>query len=280
MNPIIQSKNFRINLGANFSYTTNKVVDILPGITELQLAGTGVGPGVGGPQGGIYAIVGQEYPVIKTNDWLRDAQGRVIVNATTGYPSSDPVLKIFGNTNHKYRLGLNTNITFKRFTFVAVADYRAGAKILNIIGPTLDFTGTSGNSAQTRERFVFPNSVYLDANGKSIANTNITTSDANAFFWASVYRRVGSNYVNNAAFWKLREASISYDIPESVLSKTKVIKKATFTLSGRNLVRLIPKTNVWSDPEFSVNTGNAVGRTAITETPPTRVFGATLNLTF
>jgi hypothetical protein len=289
LNSIVKSKNFNISAGLNYSYTTNKVIEILPGITELQLANTGVGGGngatgaggVGGPGGGVYAIVGQEYPVIKTNDWLRDDQGRVIINPLTGYPSSDPALKVLGNTNPKHRLGLNLNVSWKGFTLIAVGDYRGGNKIFNILGPTLDFTGTSQNSAQTRQRFVFPNSVYLDpATGKYVPNTNITTSDGNSFFWSSIYRRVGSNYVNNAAFWKLRELSLSYDIPQSLLSKSKVIKKASLTLSGRNLLRWVPKTNVWSDPEFSVDTGNGVGRTSILETPPTRLYGFTVNLTF
>lgn len=288
LNQIIQSNHFSVSVGINYSYTVNKVLELLPGITELQLGGTGVAGGVGsgtvggtgGPGGGVYAIVGQEYPVIKTNDWVRDAQGRVIVDPVTGYPSVDPSLKVFGNTNPKHRLGINTSISWKRFTVVAVGDYRAGSKILNIIGPTLDFAGTSENSAQTRQRFVFPNSVYLDASGKSIPNTNITTADGNAFFWSSIYRRVGSNYVNNAAFWKLRELSVSYDIPETVFGKNKVVKKASVTLSGRNLLRWVPSTNVWSDPEFSVDTGNGVGRSSILETPPTRIYGLTLNLTF
>jgi TonB-linked SusC/RagA family outer membrane protein len=288
-NSIIRTKNFSLSVGVNYSYTQNKVLELLPGISELPLANTGAAGGVtsggtvggiGGPGGGIYAIVGQEYPVIKTNDWKRDAEGRVIVDPVTGYPSSDPALKIYGNTNPKHRLGLNTNITWKRFTLVAVGDYRAGMKILNILGPTLDFAGTSENSAQTRQRFVFPNSVYIDASGKSVPNTNITTADGNAFFWSSIYTRVGSNYVNNAAFWKLREVSISYDIPETILNKTRIIKKASITISGRNLLRWVPKTNVWSDPEFSVDAGNGVGRTSVLETPPTRIFGATLNVTF
>jgi hypothetical protein len=288
LNSIVKSKNFNVTVGANYSYTINKVLELLPGITELQLANTGVAGGVGsagaggvgGPGGGVYAIVGQEYPVIKTNDWLRDPEGHVIVDPVTGYPSSDPALKIFGNTNPKHRLGINTNITWKRFTFIAVGDYRGGAKIFNILGPTLDFAGTSENSAQTRQRFVFPNSVYKDASGKYVTNTNITTADGNAFFWSSIYRRVGSNYVNNAAFWKIREISISYSLPESLISKTKIVKEASITISGRNLLRWVPKTNVWSDPEFSVDTGNGIGRTSVLETPPTRIFGATLNVTF
>jgi hypothetical protein len=288
LNRIIQSKKFSVSVGINYSYTVNRVISLLPGINELPLANTGAAGGIGvppiggigGPAGGVYAIVGQEYPVIKTNDWRRDAEGHVIVDPNTGYPSADPALKIFGNTNPKHRLGINTNITFGRFTFVAVGDYRAGAKILNILGPTLDFAGTSENSAQTRQRFVFPNSVYLDASGKSIPNTNITVADGNDFFWSSVYRTVGSNYVNNAAFWKLREVSLSYDVPEKVVARTKIVKRLTFTLSGRNLLRWVPKTNVWTDPEFSVDTGNGVGRASILETPPTRIFGATINATF
>jgi TonB-linked SusC/RagA family outer membrane protein len=288
LNKIISGRKFYLSAGFNYSFTDNKVLELLPGINELQLVGTGVAGGVGsagaggvgGPGGGIYAIVGQQYPVIKTNDWLRDPQGRVIVDRITGLPSSDPTNKIFGNTNHRHRLGINTNIVFGRFSFTAVADYRAGAKILNILGPTLDFAGISENSAQTRERFVFPNSVYDDGTGKFVPNTNITVNDANANWWSSIYRRIGSNYVNNAAFLKLREVSISYDIPETVLRKTKVIQKASITLSGRNLLRVLPKTNVWNDPEFSVDSGNGVGRTSILETPATRIFGATLNLTF
>jgi TonB-linked SusC/RagA family outer membrane protein len=288
LNRIISTKKFSLSVGANYSFTDNKVIELFPGVNELQIANTGVAGGVGatgaggigGPGGGVYAIVGQQYPVIKTNDWLRDPQGRVIVDKITGLPSSDPSIKIFGNTNHRHRLGINTNITFGRFSFTAVADYRAGAKIFNIIGPTLDFTGISENSASTRERFVFPNSVYDDGNGKFVTNTNITVNDANANWWASIYRRIGSNYVNNAAFLKLREVSVSYDFPESFLRKTKVIQKASLTLSGRNLLRFVPKTNVWSDPEFSVDSGNGVGRASILETPATRIFGATLNVTF
>ena len=37
------------------------------------------------------------------------------------------------------------------------------------------------------------------------------------------------------------------------------IKGAKFTLSGRNLFMFLPKTNEWTDPEFSNTTGNAQG---------------------
>jgi hypothetical protein len=45
---------------------------------------------------------------------------------------------------------------------------------------------------------------------------------------------------------------------------------------------LRPKTNVWTDPEFNTSaaTTNAVGATSEQQTPPTRVYGFSVKLTF
>jgi hypothetical protein len=87
-------------------------------------------------------------------------------------------------------------------------------------------------------------------------------------------------YVTSAAFWKLREASITYDIPTSIVSKTKIFKRASLGLVGRNLLMLRPSSNLWTDPEFSDTNGNDVGRTSEFQLPPTRMYGANLTLTF
>jgi len=42
----------------------------------------------------------------------------------------------------------------------------------------------------------------------------------------------------------------------------------------------VPKLNTWTNPEFSEDTGNATGSNSLSQSPPTRTFGATLNLTF
>lgn len=129
--------------------------------------------------------------------------------------------------------------------------------------------------------FVIPNSVTDDGSGKYTANTNVATIDANWRFWANTWNAVGAPYINSADFWKIREVSLNYDFPKRLLSRLKVVQMASFTLSGRNLFMFRPKDNVWTDPEFSnAGTGNAVGLTNIFQTPPTRIFGATLNVTF
>jgi hypothetical protein len=177
-------------------------------------------------------------------------------------------------------LGITSSLTWKGLTFTATADYRGGYKIFNSIGQYIDFTGISSTTASTgRQRFVYPNSVYLE-NGKYVTNTDRTVDDANFNFWPGLYRSVGSNYVTSASAWKLREVAIAYDIPKAIYGNSKFVQRATLTVSGRNLVLLRPATNKWTDPEFSEDTGNGVGRTSENQSPPTRIFSATLSVTF
>jgi hypothetical protein len=159
-------------------------------------------------------------------------------------------------------------------------DYRGGYKIFNVIGENMDFSGNGYTTAATgRQHFIFPNSVIVQ-NGKSVPNTNVAVEDANFNFWPSLYNSVGANYVISADAWKLREVSITYDIPKEIFQGTKILQRAALTLSGRNLLMIRPSTNKWTDPEFNEGTGNDVGRTGEGQTPPTRFVTATLSLTF
>ncbi|HMH34536.1 MAG TPA: SusC/RagA family TonB-linked outer membrane protein, partial [Puia sp.] len=278
---VIKNKDWTWTVGANYAHYQNKVNELLPGVDELQLSGLN-----GGVSGGIYAIKGLPYPVIKTSDWTRDsATGKVIVDPVTGRPSYDPTNKIYGNTNPTDILGIKTTLQWKNFTFGAVLDYRGGNSIINTIGTQLDFTGVSAHSAENgRQRFIFPNSVVLQG-GKYVNNTTVAVNNGGniggAGFWPDIYTSgIGSVYVTSAAFWKLREVSLSYTLPAVVLAKTKFIRGATIGLVGRNLLMIRPKSNIWTDPEFSDTNGNDVGRTSEFQLPPTRMYGANITLTF
>lgn len=269
---VVRNRDITWNLNANYTYNQNEVKSISGGVQQLAL---------GGANGNAFALVGKPFPAIQTRDWVRDAQGRVIVDAVTGNPTRGSALTYFGQAVPKYILGINSSLTWKFITFNATIDYRGGAKIFNAIGNYTDFTGISKGSASTnRQPFVFPNSVTLDDNKNSVPNTNTITDDGNFNFWPGLYRSVGGNYITSADAWKLREVAIAFQLPNRLLTASKVIKAASFIISGRNLVMLRPKTNLWTDPEFSEDTSNAVGRTGTGQAPPTRIFSATLSLTF
>jgi TonB-linked SusC/RagA family outer membrane protein len=280
---IIQTKDWKWGLNLNYSYNECKVLSINGGVTSLninQASGTNIQGNTTAANTNAFAVVGQLYPVIEGNDWVRDPNGHVIVNASTGLPSIGSNLVILGNATPKNILGITTNVTWKDFTLTATADYRGGYKTFNSIGQFMAFTGTSSYTTQTdRERFVFPNSV-IEVNGKYVPNTNIEVNDANFNLFPGLFYNVASPWVESASAWKLREVAITYNIPVRVFGAQKVVKAASFTVSGRNLLMLRPKTNLWTDPEFSEDTSNAVGENSANQAPPTRIYGGTFRVTF
>jgi hypothetical protein len=202
----------------------------------------------------------------------------------TGLPTlnNNPVL--FGTSVPPTKVGIFTTVSYKGFVLNAVMDGRFGAVIFNGIGPALDFTGVSAYSVSSgRQPFVIPNSVIDQGSGKFAPNTNVTTGNPNLgaqSFWANVWNTAGSNYVNSADFWKLRELSLTYNFPAKWLNGTKVINAASLGFVARNLVTIRAKDNIWSDPEFSNTNGNASGNTDINQLPPTKFLGFNLSLTF
>ena len=101
-------------------------------------------------------------------------------------------------------------------------------------------------------------------------------------FWVSSdYAAVARPFVTSAAFWKLREVSLTYNVPVERIFGGK-IKDAQIGVLGRNLLMLRPVTNTWTDPEFNAQSGdsNDLGYTTEYQTPPTRVYGFTVKLTF
>lgn len=269
LTPLVKIKNVSIDVKANYTYQTNEVTKLIQGVDEL---------GIGN---GNFVIVNQPAYVFKLTDYVRDDQGRVIVNAQTGLPTVDPVTKMFGRTQPKHLLGLNLNVNWKDLSFSAVADYRGGAQIwTGNLGTAMDFSGVSIRSAQnSRQPFIVPNSSYWDGT-KYVENTSVYTTGGAYNFWSqAVNTNANTNYLVSGDFWKIREISLSYRIPAKWLGFAKnAIKGATFTVSGRNLFMFLPETNEWTDPEFSNTTGNAQGVSGLDNTPPTRIFGASLNI--
>ena len=258
------------NLGINYSYNNNKATSLYQGLPNLSIGNNN------------YIVQGKSYPQLMGSGFQKDPQGRTIIDPTSGYPLLSATNVDFGQTTPKNILGINTSVNYKNFTFAATAEYRGGSVMYNGAASTMDFSGISYASATNgRERFVYPNSVIQTSPGVFVPNTNITTNSGGIDYWAGSTTRYGvmQNYVTSAAFWKLREMSIAYEIPGKYLQRTKFIKRATFALVGRNLLMIRPKDNPYGDPEFSNNTDNAQGSSGYNQTPPTRIYGFTTTIT-
>jgi TonB-linked SusC/RagA family outer membrane protein len=278
--PINTASGLSVTLRANYTLARNEVISLSDDSDLMILPG-------GTAEARIVAKVGSPFPFLQVTEYSRNEEGKVIVDPFTGSPSTDGSFHDVGTTAPPHFFGLSTEIRYKRWKLNATADYRNGHYIYNDIATAYDFSGAGIRTTwYNRERFVFPNSVYADPenDGVYIDNTNVTTSTGGADFWTDGTRNtdVGENYAHSAGFWKLREVSLKYELPSAFLSKIGFIKAASLSVQGRNLFIWTPKTNLYTDPEYSSNgaDSNAIGFTNISLTPPSRYVGGSISLTF
>lgn len=278
--PIELSFGLSVMFRATYTINQNEVIS-LSDQSDIMVLGSS------GSNARVVAQVGKPFPYLQVTKYNRTDDGKVIVNPTTGFPATDGTFNNVGTTSPPHILGLTTEVKYKGFRLAATAEYRNGHYIYNAISTSFDFSGAGIRSTWfNRERFVFPNSAYEDPEnpGTFIDNTNVTTATGGADFWTDGSRNtgVGENYTHSAGFWKIREISLRYDFPTSWLSATKFIKGASLSVQGRNLFIWTPKTNLYTDPEYSAlgADSNAIGFTSINLTPPARYVGGTISLTF
>lgn len=287
LTPLVTIGKARIDLKINATYNDNEIVRLADGVDELAIGGSGnfIQLKAAAPTATNFAIVGYPAFVFKLSDYVRDPQGRVIVDANTGLPTANDNLVIRGRTLPLWILGFNPTFLWKGLNVGMTWDFKTGHQAYHGLGTDMDGYGISARSAQyNRERFVFPNSVYWDG-AKYVENTNRTVSTGGVNFWSQdVNTKIATNYFTSAAAWRLRELSISYDLPAKILGGNKVIKRATISAIGRNILILVPKNNQWSDPEFNSTptaaNPNTFGVGSSFSTPPTRIFGGSISLTF
>jgi TonB-linked SusC/RagA family outer membrane protein len=293
--PVRLENGLTVTIGGNFNYNNNKVVSLPNDLPQLALSTTGTGATT---NAGLYAIQGQPYPILLGSHYQRTEDGLIKMGTTNNkYDPTDKTVYYyplkaadnisFGNTQPKFKYGFNASVTYKGLTLSGQGELRTGYVIYNSIGEDLDFTGSGARSAMYgRKDFVYPNSAISTDNGATYVPNTSGVTPGGAEFWAqnSTWNRtVAENYVTSGRFFKIRELSLSYALPATLLEKTGFVKGLSLNVYGRNLFTWVPKENIYTDPELSGNVGtnsNAIGINTNLQLPATRFYGASLNATF
>lgn len=266
----IKSDDFRWDL--NVSYASQKTI-------ATKITDDSDTLGAGSP--GIYAIQGQEFPLIQGSAYERDEQGRVLIDAN-GVPRIASGLKVLGKTTPDYILNFGTEITYKGFRLSATADYRTGHVFYSGIYNNLTGQGRSFITAENgRGHFIFPNSSVA---GSGVSNTTVLTGPSysasnpyrayQSFIQSPNFLGVDENFILDATAFKLREVALSYTLPSEWLEST-FINGLSLGVSGRNLLVVTPKENRgYNDPEI----GSGIG--GFGQTPPTKFYSMNVKLNF
>jgi TonB-linked SusC/RagA family outer membrane protein len=286
---IARGGKFSWDASVRYSFNDNMVNDLYPGVNEFQLNNTFA-------YANTNVIKGSRFPMLKTDgyQYAPDGSGRVLVNSTTGYPLRNAALSTRGGVLPKHIAGLGSKMEYGNFGFTFNFEYRGGNVMFSDLGRQMTFTGT-GKWTENRAPHVFPNSAYLDTDGKTVVNnTTVNVREAEYGLWVDNYRLISENFVAPAWFIKLRDINLSYRLPSELLTKTKFLSGASISIYGRNVFTIVDKLNYYTDPEFSnvgnqtpgntaipgTTTANSVGINTTGQTPPVRQYGVNINLTF
>ena len=282
LTPLFKLGKGRFDVKLNATFNNNKVTHTqgdVPVIVGGNLQFVQISSG--SPTINNIAIVGKPAFQFQMTDYLRDPNGKVIVDMITGLPSQAPGLVTMGRSLPLWVVGFSPSYTVGNFSVSMTWDYKGGHNFYSGLASDLDFAGISERSAAFgRHKFVFPNSVYFDGT-KYVPNTNIQVNDGNYNFWQSgnVNTAIATNYFASAAAIRLREVNISYSIPKRFIGTA--IKRVTISAVAKNLFLFVPKTNQWGDPEFNYSaTGNTFGLGSSFQSPASRLFGGSLTVQF
>ena len=107
----------------------------------------------------------------------------------------------------------------------------------------------------------------------------VSASDA---YFTGLLNTSDDTKVYDASVIRLKEISLSYNVPQSFLTKTKIIKAASIAVTGSNLWYRglgMPKYTHIDPEQNSLGVGNGRGFEFMTS-PSSKTYGVNLNLTF
>ncbi|MGP1590698.1 MAG: SusC/RagA family TonB-linked outer membrane protein [Prevotella sp.] len=283
----IKTKDLTFNLNMNFAHNRSIVKELAPGVQRIYFNGDNnmpvrVGAVVGGKLGDIYAN-----NLIKRND-----AGQVIVNAqglpqpATGNGNLEQHLlnNPIGNIQPDLLMSVTPALTFKGISLTAMFDMRFGGSIVSVSEGMATSVGTS---ERTRNRGEYKEiggvkDYYMVVPGvKEDGSINDIPVSAQAYYSTiGIYKSqkgYAEEFVHSASYIKLKELSLGYSFPKSVLRKTPFTAlKLSFV--ARNLCFLMKHTP--GNPDGGYDTTMFSQALDFAAVPYTRTFGFSINVGF
>ncbi|MCD0465010.1 SusC/RagA family TonB-linked outer membrane protein [Flavobacterium sp. ENC] len=257
----VKTPSFSWSVGYNFAYNQSEVLSLSDKINTKSLEGNR------DARASVVLEKGQPFGVIKAYDYLRDANGNIVLDTNGKFLRGN--LIIAGQGVAPTSMGLSNDFTYKNFTLSVFVDAKFGGEIYSATNQLGTRYGLSEITLPGREGGVAVTGT--DVNGNAV-NQTVSAYD----YWRS-YSDVTSNFVYDADFVKLRAISFSYNFPKAYIEKTP-FQSISLAFSAHNLWTIYDKVpNI--DPESNYSNSNAQGMERASM-PLTRNYGVTLNVKF
>jgi hypothetical protein len=183
--------------------------------------------------------------------------------AANNYANCQVVQRKIGNATPSFTMGFSNDLKIKAISFNMLWNWQQG-------GMNSNLTETDADASQISRDYADP--CVRDCLGAE-------TLGGQRYRLGTAF--VAKNYAQDATYLKLREATISIDLPRSLVSKFwSGARYVRFSVSGKNLLMFTPYWGV--DPEVNNNGTQAIkiGFDDIAPYPPARTFWFAIDLGF
>jgi hypothetical protein len=265
----IKNKDFSWDISFNLAKNDNKLDELIAGVEDFEFAKNNSGSVV------VKAVVGGGFGDIYAKTWQTNENGKIVVNSEGKPQASDELVKV-GNYQPDMTMGITNTLKYKFMTLKFQFDARIGGELYSGTDANLDASGVSDRSLAYRGTgIVVPNAQYKDGSDNWVTNDIQISSEK---YWGSV-SGIPSEYVYDQTNVRLRELSITAELPKSWMAKTGFLKSANVSLIGRNLF-MIAKDFDNFDPESSYSTSSFSQGLLYYTAPTTRSIGFNVNVKF
>jgi hypothetical protein len=275
----IRTKDWRLQLDGIFTLNRSEVSHLPDDIKQIVVDGFS--------NEGLFAINGQPLGVIQANYVIKvdpktgqntgdPLKGTRLVSPAGDYVSSTAI-GIIGDPTPDFKMSSITTLDYKGFSFRMQWDWTQGGDMLAYTPGTLVGRGLTKDTDFDRLLPIILPGVQADG---SVNTVQISASQA-YFNNYSGFFAMQDLITYDATMVRLREASLSYTIPGSVLSKTP-FGSISLTLAGQNLWYNAPNFPKYTnfDPEVSsLGVSNVRGLEYLAG-PTSRRVGVSLRVTF
>ena len=250
------SKDFDIDLGLNWTKYESMVKELAPGVDNIMLGGF-VEPQV-------RAYTGYAYPVIFGTSFMRDEATGLMLLDSDGMPMSSGESTVIGKCTPDFNMGWSTNIRYKRFNLSSTWSWQKGGQMYHGTYGTMQMFGATTESTDRDMPF--------HVTGIDYESGQYVEHDVDRCSWNQVYYDISESMIVDTDFVKLRDVTLTYQLP----------RLGVFDISVYGFARNVL---VWAkmsdfDPESSVGNNNAGGYFERFSLPNTASFGGGLKLTF
>ncbi len=261
----VKTNNWEWNLNFNWGTNTTECVTLSEDVKTHVLGEMRIGQ--------VVVKEDEKFGDIMSQGFSRDDEGNILVD-DNGLPISTSDYVKVGNMLPDWTGSISSRLSYKNISLNILVDIKQGGDILSVTDALATQAGTSVRTLEGRDKMVVKGIVA----STGTVNTQEVTAEQ---YWASVGGPygVGEAFIYDASYIKMREVSLGYTIPESLLSKTPFIKNAKISLVGRDLfylVRHTPGTN----PEGASSQQDWSQAFELNSLPPTKNIGFNINLTF